>query len=174
MRWSAALAALKRQARRRRCGLARQPLAVSDGTLVAATIGMKTSSPRIVIADSDPLVLDALVMLLELEGYTVRSCRNGHEALELCLRYKPDMVLVDIDSPSMQGYALARAKLTNAAGDRTRRIGLTSRIEAMGNRARLAGFDRLLEKPVEWSAAIAVMGDSSAFEWRSGDDRAAA
>ena len=135
---------------------------------------MKTSSPKIVIADSDPLVLDSLVMLLELEGYTVRSCRNGLEALELCRRYKPDMVLVDIDSPNMQGYALARAKLTNAAGERTQRIGLTARIETTGNTARLAGFDRLIQKPVEWQAAIAAVVDGSTFQWPSVDVRVAA
>ncbi len=135
---------------------------------------MKTSSPSIVIADSDPLVLDSLVMLLELEGYSVRSCRNGHEALELCRRNKPDILLVDIDSPNMQGYALARAKLTNAAGEPTRRIALTSHIETTGTTARLAGFDRLIEKPVEWQAAIAALLDGSAFEWPAADIRVAA
>jgi len=135
---------------------------------------MKTTSPRIVIAGADPLVLDSLVMLLELEGYAVRSCRNGREAVELCVRVKPDIVLVDIDSTDMQGYALAGAKLVNAQGVRTRRIGLTSRIDATGNTARLAGFDRLIEKPVEWQAAIAALSEASAFDWPAGEARVAA
>lgn len=135
---------------------------------------MKTSSPRIVIAGADALVLDSLVMLLELEGYAVRSCRNGREAVELCGRIKPDIVLVDIDSTDMQGYALAGAKLLNAQGVRTRRIGLTSRIDATGNTARLAGFDRLIEKPVEWQAAIAALSEASAFDWPVAESRVAA
>lgn len=135
---------------------------------------MKTSSPRIVIAGADLRVLDSLVMLLELEGYAVRSCRNGRDAVELCARTKPDIVLVDIDAPDMQGYALAREKLVNPQGVRTRRIGLTSRIDATGDTARLAGFDRLIEKPVEWQAAVAAMSEATAFDWPAAETRVAA
>jgi CheY-like chemotaxis protein len=135
---------------------------------------MKTSQPKILIADADPLVLDALVLMLELEGYAVRSCRNAGDALDLCLRCKPDIVLVDIDSPAMNGYALLRTRLTTATGAPMQRIAMTSRIAVSGDSARIAGFDRVLEKPVAWTNVLSLLGDESAADMPASEIRAAA
>lgn len=67
--------------------------------------------PRILIVDDEPLNIDYLEQELEDLGYEVLSARNGQEALELVESQLPDMILLDIMMPIMDGFeVLARLK----------------------------------------------------------------
>ena len=62
---------------------------------------------RILICDDDPVILRLLEVNLELEGYSVLSAHNGEEALQIATAEKPDLVILDIMMPKLDGYQTA-------------------------------------------------------------------
>ena len=62
--------------------------------------GMK----RILICDDDPVILRLLEVNLELEGYDVLTAHHGEEAFEIASRELPDLVILDIMMPRLDGY----------------------------------------------------------------------
>ncbi len=64
---------------------------------------------EILIADDERTVRAAYRKLFECEGHTVRVARNGKEALEAFTEHRPDLVLLDVDMPIMNGFVACRA-----------------------------------------------------------------
>ena len=64
---------------------------------------------RVLVVDDDPDILDALAEILEVEGYEVRRARNGREALQQLEQGVPDLVLLDLMMPVMDGWEFARS-----------------------------------------------------------------
>jgi len=62
----------------------------------------------ILLADDDEMIVDVLRYRLEAEGYTVIVARDGEEALQLALSANPDLVLLDVMMPRMQGWEVCR------------------------------------------------------------------
>jgi CheY-like chemotaxis protein len=65
------------------------------------------AAKRILICDDDPVILRLLEVNLELEGYEVLSAHNGEEAVEIASAEKPDLVILDIMMPKLDGYQTA-------------------------------------------------------------------
>jgi CheY-like chemotaxis protein len=63
---------------------------------------------RILVCDDDPVILRLLEVNLELEGFEVLTGANGQEGVEIALREKPDLVILDIMMPRMDGYEACR------------------------------------------------------------------
>jgi len=63
----------------------------------------------VLVVDDDEAIRSALCEILELEGYTVRGVANGREALQEVERHCPELVLLDMQMPIMDGWAFARA-----------------------------------------------------------------
>jgi two-component system chemotaxis response regulator CheY len=63
---------------------------------------------RVLVVDDDPDILDALSEILEVEGYDVRRARNGREALQRISEGRPDLILLDLMMPVMDGWEFAR------------------------------------------------------------------
>jgi CheY-like chemotaxis protein len=63
----------------------------------------------VLVVDDDPDTVDTMRDILEEEGHTVLSARNGLEGLEVALRSVPDLVLLDLDMPVMDGRAFLEA-----------------------------------------------------------------
>ena len=61
------------------------------------------AAKRILICDDDPVILRLLQVNLELEGYEVLQAHHGEEALEVAAAEKPDLVILDIMMPGMDG-----------------------------------------------------------------------
>ncbi|MFN2594904.1 MAG: response regulator [Actinomycetota bacterium] len=59
---------------------------------------------RILVCDDDPVILRLLQVNLELEGYEVLTAQNGEEAVEVATAEIPDLILLDIMMPRMDGY----------------------------------------------------------------------
>lgn len=59
---------------------------------------------RILICDDDPAILRVLQVNLEVEGYTALLAHHGEEALEVAAREKPDLIILDIMMPRLDGY----------------------------------------------------------------------
>jgi DNA-binding response OmpR family regulator len=75
-------------------------------------------SAKILIVDDDPYILMSLDFLMKKNGYDVKVARNGKEALELVKKFKPDLVLLDIMMPDVDGYAICEhIKTTDSLKD---------------------------------------------------------
>ena len=108
---------------------------------------------RVLIVEDNPDASDALLMLLEVLGHKVRVVRDGPAALDAVRATVPDVALVDIGLPGMDGYEVARRVRTLVAPGQTTLIALTGYgREEDRQRALAAGFDYHLTKPVEVDA----------------------
>jgi two-component system, OmpR family, alkaline phosphatase synthesis response regulator PhoP len=62
----------------------------------------------IVVADDDDDILDLVALTLERSGHVVHRARDGEEALELVKRQRPDLVVLDVSMPKLDGLELTR------------------------------------------------------------------
>jgi len=87
--------------------------------------------------------------LLAAEGIAVRACANGAEAIELCQQSSPDVVLLDINMPGIDGVETARRLRSDPATWTLRLVALTGRgTWDLRKKAMDAGFDEFLSKPI--------------------------
>jgi two-component system response regulator MprA len=63
----------------------------------------------VLVVDDDPDTVETMRDILEEEGHTVLSARNGLEGLQVATRSVPDLVLLDLDMPVMDGHAFLDA-----------------------------------------------------------------
>ncbi len=63
---------------------------------------------KILLVDDDPDILDALAMILEAEGYQVVTARDGIEGLANLKTEKPDLLILDLLMPKMDGFAVCK------------------------------------------------------------------
>jgi DNA-binding response OmpR family regulator len=63
---------------------------------------------KILVVDDDPYILMSLEFLMKKNGFDVMVARNGTEALELANKQLPDLVLLDIMMPDVDGYEICR------------------------------------------------------------------
>ena len=75
-----------------------------------STQGESSSAPsrRVLVVDDNEDSVDSMVMLLELLGNQVYTARDGIEAIESAERFRPDLVLMDMGMPRMNGYDATR------------------------------------------------------------------
>src|SRR5690606_24711281 len=64
--------------------------------------------PRILIADDEPNIRDVISFALTRAGHSVTTARNGNEALQQARRTPPDLVVLDIGMPEMDGLEVCR------------------------------------------------------------------
>jgi CheY-like chemotaxis protein len=104
-------------------------------------------------------VARSIAALLELEGHEVQTAADGIEALEVASNFAPEVVLLDIGLPLLDGYEVAR-RLRQAAPTRDAHlIALTGYGREQDKfTAESAGFDHHFVKPVEPAALLACIG----------------
>ena len=79
---------------------------------------MSNATKRILVCDDDPVILRLLQVNLELEGYEVLLAHNGEKAVEMADEHHPDLVILDIMMPRMDGYqTCARMKSNDETKD---------------------------------------------------------
>jgi len=64
--------------------------------------------PRILIVDDEPNIVLALEMLMKREGYEIRTVGDGEQALEAAGTFRPDLILLDVMMPRMDGYEVCQ------------------------------------------------------------------
>ena len=64
---------------------------------------------RVLVCDDDPVILRLLQVNLELEGYEVLSAHNGEEAVKVAIAELPDLIILDIMMPRIDGYEACRS-----------------------------------------------------------------
>jgi PAS domain S-box-containing protein len=104
---------------------------------------------RILIVEDNDDAREMLRTLLELRRHTVREAIDGPSGLEAALQFQPDVALIDVGLPGLNGYEVARHLRASEGGKRMRLIALTGYgLPTDALRAREAGFDAHLVKPV--------------------------
>jgi two-component system response regulator MprA len=104
------------------------------------------ASGRVLVAEDDKSVRDSLVRALTFEGYEVVTAEDGAEALMAVLESEPDVILLDVLMPHVDGLTTCRR--LRERGDRTPVLMLTARHEVSDRVAGLdAGADDYLVKP---------------------------
>lgn len=107
---------------------------------------------RILVVDDEPAIVDVLSRLLARDGYHVATARNGAEALDSVARQKPDLILLDVMMPLVDGFAVCQ-QLKN--DERTALIPITMLTgqDDFEHRKRgmEVGADDFLSKPFEQS-----------------------
>jgi CheY-like chemotaxis protein len=110
---------------------------------------------RILVADDVSDAASSLAMLCEMYGAEVRLALDGIETVDVAASFRPDVILMDISMPKLDGYSAARAIRREPWGQGMILIAMTgwgrpSDLQA----ARDAGFDGHLLKPVEPEALL--------------------
>jgi CheY-like chemotaxis protein len=106
---------------------------------------------RILVVDDNRDAAQSLSLLLTSEGHTVLLAYDGYTALEVALAEQPQVVLLDIGLPGLDGYAVARALRQHHALKMTPLIALSGYgREVDREQARAAGFYGYLTKPVNF------------------------
>jgi PAS domain S-box-containing protein len=105
---------------------------------------------RILIVDDNVDAADSIAMLLRMEGHQTRSVNTARAALLAVPDFQPEVVLLDIGLPEMDGYEVARRLRANNGKHRIRLVAVTGYGQpADRRRAEQAGFDEHMVKPVE-------------------------
>jgi signal transduction histidine kinase/CheY-like chemotaxis protein len=130
------------------CLQIRLPLEQATASEPAAAEAPRASSRRVLIIDDNIDAADSLAMLLQMDGHHAESVYDPSIALERVGEFDPEVILLDIGLPIMDGYEVARR--LREIGNKARLVALTGYGQAKDvQRARAAGFDSHLVKPVE-------------------------
>jgi len=109
---------------------------------------------RILIAEDDRAVRESLVRALQLEGYTVVAANNGADALQAVRQATPDVLLLDVSMPMVDGLTVCR--VLRSEDNRLPVLMLTARTETSDRVAGLdAGADDYLPKPYDLDELLA-------------------
>ena len=103
---------------------------------------------KILIVDDDPSVVIALQFLMEQQGFNVMTAQSGEFALELILQYNPDLVLLDIMLPGIDGWEVCEIIRLNPDYRNIKVIFLTAKRSEVDIAKGLAlGGDAYITKP---------------------------
>jgi len=113
-------------------------------------------SLHVLVVEDNADSADTLSLLLQLHGHDVQLARTGPTALEVAATFRPDVVLLDIGLPGMDGYEVARHLRQRPDFEGVKICALTghSPSEADQRRQHETGFDRYFVKPVELAKLI--------------------
>jgi two-component system, cell cycle response regulator DivK len=111
---------------------------------------------RILIIEDNEQNLYLATFLLEKSGYEIFAARNGSEGIPLAGRIRPDAILLDIQLPEMDGYAVARALREDEGLKHVPIVAVTS-YAMLGDKERAlkAGCNAYIEKPINPDTFVA-------------------
>src|SRR5437868_14777187 len=104
---------------------------------------------KVLIAEDNPVNRELLRELLEVRGYSVSEACNGQEALQMIPELQPDILLVDIGMPVMDGYGVIR-KIRETPEWVSLPVLAVTAYAMRGDKEKImeAGFDGYLSKPI--------------------------
>ena len=139
----------------------RLPLAAHAEQDVPSSGAAPVQAPRqgrVLIVDDNRDAANTLAMVLEAYGYEVATAFDASAALAALRSFAPQVAILDIGLPGMDGYTLARRLAASEDVARPRLVALTGYgTQQDRERALAAGFDDHLVKPVEPERLVAVL-----------------
>ena len=144
----------------------RLPMVLTADT-AAAIDSHETAEPtgpslRVLVVDDNVDTAETLAMLLEESGHDVRTAHDGPTALEAALDYRPDVVLLDIGLPGLDGYEVAKRMRQQPVLKNVVLVAMTGYgQESDRQRSQEAGFDHHLVKPAEFGKVQQILATVS-------------
>jgi CheY-like chemotaxis protein len=127
---------------------------------------LTTSRATILIVEDNDLNLELATDLLTDAGYTIRQARTAEEGLRLALAEVPDLILMDLRLPGMDGYTALRRLRADPRTAHVPTVALTAQAMRGDQQAVMAaGFDGYISKPIDtrtFSQTVARVLDSAA------------
>lgn len=122
-----------------------------------------THAYRVLVVDDNVDSAQSMSLLLQLEGHTVACAHDGLEALQVARDFGPEVVLLDLGLPRMNGYDVARQLREHETGEAPRMLLIA--ISGYGRdqdrqAAHDAGFDFHLTKPADPDVVMRMMQDN--------------
>jgi CheY-like chemotaxis protein len=113
---------------------------------------------RILVADDNEDAAASMAMMLSLLGHEVRTVHDGAAAVEAAVEFRPDIALLDIGMPRVDGLEAARRIRAQPEGTRLVLVALTGWSQPEDRRrSQEAGFDHHLVKPADMEALRALL-----------------
>jgi signal transduction histidine kinase/ActR/RegA family two-component response regulator len=129
---------------------------------------LQTIGRRILVVDDNRDAADSIALLLEVAGHVVRTAYDGPDALNVASVFKPEVVILDLGLPSMDGFEIAREIEGQAWGKDVALVALTGWGQQEDYRRTTdAGFDAHLVKPVAPEELLKILAHVSS-EQRQG------
>ena len=131
-------------------------------------------SKKILVADDNRDAADSLAVLLNWLGYEAFACYDGAAAVQMARTLNPDLVILDINMPVMDGYEAAKT-LRRSGGERLLLVAMTGAPSwETGTKALEVGFDAHFGKPMDGRDIEDVLQRLAAIESADGADAAGA
>lgn len=137
-----------------------QAAAAPDALAPASAPASAAASRRVLIVEDNADVADTTATMLAMTGHTVRCARDGAQALADAQEFAPEVVLLDVGLPVLDGYQVARRLRQLPATRHALLIGLTGYgLPADRQRGHEAGFDHHLLKPADPAQLCALIDE---------------
>jgi signal transduction histidine kinase/DNA-binding response OmpR family regulator len=118
------------------------------------------AASRILVVDDLAPSAETLMTLLEMEGFDVRVAHEGQDALRIAREFRPEVVLLDIGLPGMNGFEVAHGLRSQPESKDALLIALTGYGEAESRtRSAQAGFDFHMVKPADVNLLLSMLAD---------------
>ena len=114
---------------------------------------------KILIVEDNSDIRTIMATYLALNTYEVIEATNGYEAIEIALEQKPDVILMDIAMPVLNGLDSARAMRETTELAEVPILCLTAFGDFYKERAKAAGCDGLMQKPIDFVKLEKVLRD---------------
>jgi CheY-like chemotaxis protein len=119
---------------------------------------------RVLVADDNEDAVESAAMVLALNGNDVKLACDGLEAVEAADRYRPDVVLLDIGMPKLNGFEACRRIRAEPWGKDMLVVAVTGWGQDEDRRRTAeAGFDAHFTKPVDFASVMALIGQRKAM-----------
>jgi CheY-like chemotaxis protein len=124
---------------------------------------MDTTQPRILVVDDEPQVVWVLEFSLQALGYTTYAAHDGAEALDQIERHHPELMVLDVMMPRVDGWSVLERLADRPVADRPRVVMVTALASAADRaRAEELGVEAFVTKPFDMDHLVSVLQGLSA------------
>src|SRR6267143_2618705 len=122
--------------------------------LTCGNLPRTVAGKRVLVVDDDPDIRELLFTALEDEGFEVVPAENGREALAIIKTFRPDVIVLDLMMPVMDGWQFANELRARDEGDEDIPLVLLSAARDLKTHAKALAAADIIEKPFDLSELL--------------------